>query len=712
MFSCCILSKSGRAIFLGILYLCFLFGNYSLLISTQVDSELSQDQSQIYFQSLLDDLVRSCARTLYVKENVSEQEAIQLIGDTILSKSKETIRPDVKILLQQLNVLLGHVKHPECSLLNKLAAFNTSVFERVELANVLTKPLTDIAQLQKRQAGIKTLSENTSLLNTVNECAALIEQSQENMLDSFRGEKSKVFSTGFPLNNVYFRQWPLINKLNDYAGMLCVKSFLTSTTSSRIYMEGAYLLCLCGSVVLDLYKVGSITNNNNNMVNLLKTAINGFLPYVGGKSLDQNKNNLIQHIVAFIQARIISNMAMQSFCNRKTLFSPITGSFLYNIISDSFNIYTLYSCYKELKDVAKTVKLTHSFLCDIEQIARAYDQLYLLVMQNSKLQEALQTLGVTVEAMPAQTPQFKELLTLLRTQFLKKDISSMGALFQSGQVLKARALLQKCKHEFAPMIDFIAKVGVLRIAANLQIAHQAGHTKICFPEYVEQEQALIDAQNMWNLELDKEKAVCNSVKLGDSNPNGLLITGSNTAGKSTFQKALLQIPYLAQTLCIAPAERATITPFDRFGVSLHITDDIVSGDSLYMAEIRSLKNLSALSKLAKNSNKKVFLLADEPFKGTGADKGAELLMMYIKNLLRLNDQKSLTSVITCFATHYHEATKLEAQYPRSIANGRVDAQRKADGTYIRPFKFEYGKKSECNIAEEIAKEILDTVEDI
>lgn len=70
----------------------------------------------------------------------------------------------------------------------------------------------------------------------------------------------------------------------------------------------------------------------------------------------------------------------------------------------------------------------------------------------------------------------------------------------------------------------------------------------------------------------------------------LLITGANASGKSTYLKASILCALLAQTICTAPCATYHASHF-RLYTSMAISDNIRSGESYYIAEIKSLKRI-------------------------------------------------------------------------------------------------------------------------
>ncbi len=105
-----------------------------------------------------------------------------------------------------------------------------------------------------------------------------------------------------------------------------------------------------------------------------------------------------------------------------------------------------------------------------------------------------------------------------------------------------------------------------------------------------------------------EEAVPNSIKAG----GGVLITGSNASGKSTFLKTIAINAILAQGIHTVYAKEYKAEPFDVFS-SMALRDSVVEGDSYFMVEIKSIKRI--LEKV-KESKRKIICFVDEVLRGT------------------------------------------------------------------------------------------------
>ncbi len=97
---------------------------------------------------------------------------------------------------------------------------------------------------------------------------------------------------------------------------------------------------------------------------------------------------------------------------------------------------------------------------------------------------------------------------------------------------------------------------------------------------------------------------------------GVLLTGSNMAGKTTFMRTLGVNALLAQTIATCPAA-AYRAPFCRVLTSLSLADSLPTGKSYYLVEAETMRQLLLACDAAPGS---YLLLLDELFKGTNTQE--------------------------------------------------------------------------------------------
>ena len=149
--------------------------------------------------------------------------------------------------------------------------------------------------------------------------------------------------------------------------------------------------------------------------------------------------------------------------------------------------------------------------------------------------------------------------------------------------------------------------------------------------------------------VNKKEYVPNDCVL-DNGIDTLLITGPNMSGKSTYMRQLAIISIMAQMGSFVSCEKANLPIFDKIFTRIGASDDLVSGESTFMVEMKEAKNAIA------NATNKSLILFDELGRGTATYDGISLaqgILEYISEHIH---------AITLFSTHYHELTSLENKY--------------------------------------------------
>ena len=126
------------------------------------------------------------------------------------------------------------------------------------------------------------------------------------------------------------------------------------------------------------------------------------------------------------------------------------------------------------------------------------------------------------------------------------------------------------------------------------------------------------------------ECVPNSLEVLDK---GMLITGSNMSGKTTFLRALAINSLLAQTIYTCYAEHY-IAPLLRLFSSIRIDDSIFEGKSYYLQEVTVMKELIDN---VPSGYRNIFLI-DEIFKGTNTAEriaSAKAILSYLKKSANL-----------------------------------------------------------------------------
>lgn len=165
----------------------------------------------------------------------------------------------------------------------------------------------------------------------------------------------------------------------------------------------------------------------------------------------------------------------------------------------------------------------------------------------------------------------------------------------------------------------------------------------CLPQF--DQKAALKAENLYH------PLVENPVKNSIMTSRGVLLTGSNASGKSTFLKTVAINAILAQTIhtCLADSYKGDLF---RIMTSMALKDDLSGGDSYYIVEIKSLKRILNEAEQAGNP---VLCFVDEVLRGTNTVERIAASTQILKSLTG-------GKVLSFAATHDIELTHLLEEY--------------------------------------------------
>lgn len=196
-------------------------------------------------------------------------------------------------------------------------------------------------------------------------------------------------------------------------------------------------------------------------------------------------------------------------------------------------------------------------------------------------------------------------------------------------------------------VETAIAVGIFRISLEASGAEDGeGNGELreagrewCVPEFTGEEGIVLEA--------GYHPLLNYPVKNGIAAGRGVLLTGSNASGKSTFLKMVALNAILAQTVhtCAAARYRA---PFFQVYSSMALRDDMGSGESYYIVEIKALKRILDAAAQRKG---RILCFVDEVLRGTNTVERIAASTQILKSLG--------SSGILCFAaTHDIELTEL------------------------------------------------------
>ena len=329
------------------------------------------------------------------------------------------------------------------------------------------------------------------------------------------------------------------------------------------------------------------------------------------------------------------------------------------------------------------------------QVATYYKHMkkvYELLSQNRDLAKKFENFTDLEALMKTEDPRLKNLFAMLESNTLKEKEKWF---FNRGAVLAAFDLLQddEVQEQLGKGLNAIVEVDMFLSIARL---YKEKKGRYCFPVYEDLKVPHIKLTDFWNPFVEPDKAVLNSIELGDKMRRNAVITGPNSGGKSTAMNGIGYQIILAQSLGIAPSSEMRFTPFSHVATYMDITDDISAETSLFQSEIgRVVKLQKTIERLG--PNKFSFTMFDELFSGTSSDQGATLAKGTAKVLGKEGNSISL------IATHYLILTQLE-QETANFTNYKVPVEMLPDQKIVRKYKVEPGISNQ-HIAIAIAKEL-------
>ena len=323
----------------------------------------------------------------------------------------------------------------------------------------------------------------------------------------------------------------------------------------------------------------------------------------------------------------------------------------------------------ELKDIRKNSK---NFILSIENEERQKTGIKNLKIGYNKV------FGYYIEVSKGNVPLIKEEYHYERKQTLancerfitpvlkEKESIILGAEEKIIQLeyklfLEIRDIVRTYIHRIQVLAKTIAEVDMMQSLAL--VSEENSYVK---PELTEEKCIkILDGRHPVVEKVNQVDYVSNDI-LMNKDTDILLITGPNMAGKSTYMRQLAILVIMAQIGCYVPAKSCKIPIFDKIFTRIGASDDLVSGQSTFMVEMKEA-NLAITE-----ATEKSLILFDELGRGTATYDGmslAQAILEYIHDTIKAK---------TLFSTHYHELTTLANDLPhlRNVHVSAVEEQGK------------------------------------
>lgn len=185
--------------------------------------------------------------------------------------------------------------------------------------------------------------------------------------------------------------------------------------------------------------------------------------------------------------------------------------------------------------------------------------------------------------------------------------------------------VRESRDDLRLLFEIVGNLDVAGCVATLRHESRAPQkAQICLVQLAD-----CDASSTRSLRIDGvvhpslDSGVANDVELGSQ---GLLITGLNMSGKSTFLRAVGVNALMAQSLGLAWAQRYGGAPV-RVMAAMGASDSLEDGTSFYMAEVGALSAVLEQSKTGLN-----LLILDELLRGTNSAERVAAVVAILRSL--------------------------------------------------------------------------------
>jgi len=340
--------------------------------------------------------------------------------------------------------------------------------------------------------------------------------------------------------------------------------------------------------------------------------------------------------------------------------------------------------HKELDELRRLKTDSDQVLAELEERERkatgistlkaGYNSVFGYYIEISKLQSAKAPASYTrkqtlTNAERYITPELKELETKILSaeeKMLRLEARLFGELRDEAIGYHA-ALLR--------LSELLSELDVFQALASVAAMHDFVKPKVDFShdlEIVEGRHPVLSAL------LPSNTFVANSLTLNARDPQILILTGPNMAGKSTYLRQNALIALLAQIGSFVPAKSARVGIVDKILTRIGAQDALAQGDSTFMVEMKET------SHILRSATPRSLVVLDEVGRGTSTFDGISIAWAVLEHLHSSYEGKAEAGgprgPRTLFATHYFELTELAKSLP-GVVNGNVEVKEwsSADG---------------------------------
>lgn len=385
-----------------------------------------------------------------------------------------------------------------------------------------------------------------------------------------------------------------------------------------------------------------------NIENIKNSTINSYL----------SEQEIIDVAKTIRTSRLVKNTIKQNCEDASQLFELSSNLFsdkefeeyIFSIFDSNLNIKKdataeLKSLFSSLQDSEKNLKTRVNELLNSPSFSKyLQEQIYTMrddrvvfqvrASSKSKVEGIVHDVSSSNQTFYIEPKQLVSLNNKLRE--LKSKISA--------EIIKILSELTRIIREKIDEIKFCEEI-LTEIDFHFTKARYAISIKAIEPELIEEKQIKIDNMRHPILIESVKTVVENDFEIG-SNYKSIVITGSNTGGKTVVIKTIGLFLLMAKSGLFLPCNEAKIFPFRKIFADIGDEQSITQSLSTFSSHMTNIIDI------VNNADEDTFIVLDEMCAGTDPQEGAILAEVILEDLAK----KGATS---CITTHYGELKALE-----------------------------------------------------
>ena len=315
------------------------------------------------------------------------------------------------------------------------------------------------------------------------------------------------------------------------------------------------------------------------------------------------------------------------------IFVYPTGGILATVAALVYNILTYYSERGVIEPYIVTFSYIYRFIKEASSLANFKTEV--LTDENKKIKECVDDLKPFMKNAGIVTSG-RGTSTGVGNPF--EMIGDYLAMTLHLDIIKFYQMLDVVKNNKETIEKLYITLGEIEGYINVSLLRESLNGQWCVPKKGE----VLSVKEGYHPLI--EDPVKNSIRAD----KGVLITGSNASGKSTFLKTVLINVIFAQNLNTAFASEYEAPSFSVFS-SMSLRDDLGGKDSYFMVEIKAVKRI--IDYASQNPDKRILCFVDEVLRGTNTVERIAASTEILRYLSNIN-------CVTFAATHDGELTFL------------------------------------------------------